>query len=330
MATEMRWDDASSTSPKQPTSGCATFFKKRDSHLISSGDVNTQLDYVLTRCRMFKDVLDTKVVPFECVTPQHKLLVADIRFKAAGGDRPVNRVAHIKWRGLKENNDRFHAAIDYPEVGPDPEETWTIMHENVIKVATEMLGVCRPGQSQFDKMAWLWVEDVQKAVGHKKLAYTKWRADKTEDNLTAYHQARSDAKKAVAAAKSAYYNELVHNLDSDPKCIYQFARARARAAKDIEPQYKCIRDHDGRRLFNCRDILRRWREHFGAISSEEFPHPPIPDGAPTDGLKQTFKFEEVTKEINDMKSNKAVGPDDIPAEFWKSSPRGSQTSSTPS
>jgi hypothetical protein len=59
-----------------------TFFRKIFFHLItfSSGQHCSQIDFILTRKEDRHACLDCKVIPEECVVPQHKLVVADFRF----------------------------------------------------------------------------------------------------------------------------------------------------------------------------------------------------------------------------------------------------------
>ena len=56
-------------------------FKKRDSHLIryKSGNIATQINFILFRRTMGKLVTDVKVIPGEEVALQHQLLVCDMR-----------------------------------------------------------------------------------------------------------------------------------------------------------------------------------------------------------------------------------------------------------
>jgi hypothetical protein len=59
-----------------------TLFRKRVSHLVtfSSGQYCSQIDFILTRREDMHACLDCKVIPGECVVPQHKLVVADFCF----------------------------------------------------------------------------------------------------------------------------------------------------------------------------------------------------------------------------------------------------------
>ena len=62
-----------------------TCFKKRDSRLIKykSGNIATQIDFILFRRTMRKLVTDVKVIPGEEVALQHQLLVCDMRIDVA-------------------------------------------------------------------------------------------------------------------------------------------------------------------------------------------------------------------------------------------------------
>jgi hypothetical protein len=60
-----------------------TLFRKRVSHLVtfSSGLYFSQIDFILARREDKHACLDCKVISGECVVPQHKLVVADFRFR---------------------------------------------------------------------------------------------------------------------------------------------------------------------------------------------------------------------------------------------------------
>jgi hypothetical protein len=58
-------------------------FRKRVSHLVtfSSGQHCSQIDFIFTRREDRHACLDCKVIPGECVVPQHKLVVANFCFR---------------------------------------------------------------------------------------------------------------------------------------------------------------------------------------------------------------------------------------------------------
>jgi hypothetical protein len=59
-----------------------TLFRKRVSHLVtfSSGQHCNQIDFIIARREDRHTCLDCKVIPGECVVPQHKLVIADFHF----------------------------------------------------------------------------------------------------------------------------------------------------------------------------------------------------------------------------------------------------------
>ncbi|KAK6730160.1 hypothetical protein RB195_006928 [Necator americanus] len=64
-------------------------------------------------------------------------------------------------------------------------------------------------------------------------------------------------------------------------------------------------------------ILERWREYYNQLCNEEFCHPPILTVPSVEGPVLPTADVEVSAAHAKMKSNKATGPDDIPADVWK-------------
>ena len=78
-----------------------TVFKKRESHLVTfrSGQYSSQIDFILARREIRRDCLDCKVIPGECVVPQHKLVVAD----SCGGGHFLIRQLMERYREQKKD-----------------------------------------------------------------------------------------------------------------------------------------------------------------------------------------------------------------------------------
>jgi hypothetical protein len=76
-----------------------TLFRKRVSHLVtfSSGQHCSQIDFILTRREDRHACLDCKVIPAECVVPQHKLVVADFRFRVRLQRSKHVQALRMKW-----------------------------------------------------------------------------------------------------------------------------------------------------------------------------------------------------------------------------------------
>jgi hypothetical protein len=81
-----------------------TLFRKRVSHLVtfSSGQYCSQINFILARREDRHACLDCKVIPGECVVPQHKLVVVDFRFRIRFQRSKRIQVSRTKWWKLKE------------------------------------------------------------------------------------------------------------------------------------------------------------------------------------------------------------------------------------
>ena len=80
-----------------------TLFRKRESHLVTfrSGQHSSQIDFILARREDRRDCLDSKVLPGECVVPQHKLVVADFCLRVRVHRDKRAKIARTKWWKLK-------------------------------------------------------------------------------------------------------------------------------------------------------------------------------------------------------------------------------------
>jgi Fe-S cluster assembly scaffold protein SufB len=106
----------------------------------------------------------------------------------------------------------------------------------------------------------------------KKKAYKQWRRTLDPQDKQHYWSCKAEAKKQVSIAKHEHYSNLYHQLETKEgeKDIYRLAKARHEKTKDIS-SVRIVRANDGRILYNDKDILARWKEHYETISTIEFP-----------------------------------------------------------
>uniref|UniRef100_A0A914WXY9 Reverse transcriptase domain-containing protein n=1 Tax=Plectus sambesii TaxID=2011161 RepID=A0A914WXY9_9BILA len=297
-----------------------TFFAKPAAHLRTyySGGKDSQIDFVLTRCRDFRLALDAKIIPSESIGPQHRPLVVTMSIELPREKRDDrNNAARVKWWKLKEQTADVIANIDLPPIHA-ANTAWAALANSVRTVASETLGATKPGRRRIDRLTWLWTDEVQEKVRQKKKQYQQFLAAKTPENWKVYKEAWSAAKTAVASARSAHFESLYQKLDTreGEKEIYRLARSRHQKTLDIEKFYG-VNDENGRLITDKKLAAERWRSYFETISNEEFPHPPISPTAPVQGPVLPIQRYEVADAIGKMKCGKATGPDDIPADLWK-------------
>jgi len=164
-----------------------------------------------------------------------------------------------------------------------------------------------------------------KAKQEKFKALTESRADEElEFNKVQYKTAKKEAKKAVAVAKNNAYERLYQRLNAkgEENEVFKLARARERRTRDFS-SVSCIKDEDGRVLVEDVKVQDRWESYCKLFNGED-----LDVSKHTEHLareeQQNYKpnrpitREEVKEALRKMKSGKAVGPDSIPMEIWKS------------
>ncbi|KAK1558070.1 hypothetical protein QYE76_000087 [Lolium multiflorum] len=252
-----------------------TLFRKRESHLVtfSSGLHSSQIDFVLSRREDRRACIDCKVIPGESVVPQHKLVVADFRFRIRVQRGKRAKVARTKWWKLKgEASQAFRERVikEGPwEEGGDANMMWTSMATCLRKVAVEEFGVTK-GSRREAKDTWWWNDEVQKVIREKKDCFRCLYLDRSAANMEKYKVAKKAAKRAVSEARGRAYEDLYQRLNTKEgeRDIYKMAKFRERKTRDVN-EVKCIKDGDDQLLVKDEAIKRRWREYFDNLYNGE-------------------------------------------------------------
>jgi hypothetical protein len=131
-----------------------TLFRKRVSHLVtfSSGQHCSQIGFILVRREDRHAFLDCKMIPGECVVPQHKLVVADFRFRVRFQWSKRVQASRTKWWKLKEEPAKMFKERVLKE-GPwhergDANNMWIKMSTCIRKVASEEFRVTKGGKRE--------------------------------------------------------------------------------------------------------------------------------------------------------------------------------------
>ena len=83
-----------------------------------------------------------------------------------------------------------------------------------------------------------------------------------------------------------------------------------------------IKDKQGVVLWEHDKIIERWKGYYGKLLNEENPMTVFGDAVPNEGLTAAINREEVEVALKGMKHGKAMGPDGISVEVWKSLGKG--------
>lgn len=139
------------------------------------------------------------------------------------------------------------------------EAQWNGLIDQIWTMAAEALGKTKPGRRFIDKEVWWWTGEVQDATKAKKATFQHWQKSCAASDWQEYHQLKSSAKRAVAAAKFAYHADLYEKLKTpeSANCIYQLANSRHCTSQDID-QVTNIRGANHQMLRDPTVIWHHW------------------------------------------------------------------------
>ncbi|KAL5148302.1 Transcriptional adapter ADA2a [Glycine soja] len=304
-----------------------TWFKKREEHLITykSGGTCSQIDFFLIRKSDRKYCLNCKVISGESLTTQHRVLVMDVRIRDRAKRRSPMVAPRIKWWHLKgEKQGIFQQKIWEGWCGQSQgsaNDMWNKMSQEIIKVAKETLGESR-GFGPRGKESWWWNENVQSKVRVKNECFKEWSRCRNSETWDKYKIARNETKKTVSEARAQAFDGLYKALGTrdGERSIYRLAKGRERKTRDLD-QVKCVKDEEGKVLVHEKDIKERWKAYFHNLFNDGYGY----DSSSLDTREEdrNYKYyrriqkQEVKEVLKRMSNGKAVGPDNIPIEVWK-------------
>ena len=298
-----------------------TFFKKRQSHLITyeSGPHNTQISYILSRKEHLKMVKDVKVIPSEeCVT-QHKLLVGSLNLYPSNVQErpfvPKRRVWKLKDPSVSAAFEEEFCKYTDEIVNTDectPNNLWGVIKSAMLSTTEKVCGWTR--KTQWKKQTWWWNEAVSKAVKEKKLRWKEWkRGDGSKER---YLSAKRSAKHAVYLAKKMAeprFKEVGRN-------IFKIAKHMKGTNRDVVGE-KCVKNDDGNIAFSEEDIKNAWKSYHSRLLNHEneWDMSSLPEVFPTVGPPIIVTVDMVLLAIKCMKIGKAAGPSGVMTEMLKAS-----------
>ena len=144
---------------------------QEDEHRMTykSGGKSTEVDYVMYRRRILKEMCDCKVILNECVAKQHRMVVCKmvlmVKKKKAEKVKPK-----IQWWKLKETSYQEAFRQEVTRILGDKDrlpDEWDKTAEMLRKTAETVLGVTF-GKRKGDRKAWWWNEKVQESIKEKR------------------------------------------------------------------------------------------------------------------------------------------------------------------
>lgn len=279
----------------------------------SPGDqYRNQIDFILVSQRHFNSVKNVKTYPGADIGSDHNPIVMKfmVKLKKQKHQRnnPKLNMDKLKDERIKiEYNvavkNKYEALIQEQEE-VSTENEWNAIRDSMVKAAEEIL----PKKERIAKQPWMTVEILEKMEERKK--------EKNKDSFR-YRQLKRQIDDECTKAKEKYWNEKCTEIETLEK--HHKSRDMHKKIKEVVENRKdargsnCIKDKNGKMLFDAEEIKCRWEEYVTELYSD-IRHDP-PNTLNEDG--PDIMLSEVKKAIKMLKANKAPGNDQITSEMIK-------------
>ncbi|GJR12096.1 hypothetical protein Tco_0794748 [Tanacetum coccineum] len=213
----------------------------------------------------------------------------------------------------------------------DADSMWNTLASIIKDTAKDTLGVAI-GTSKTHtarRESWWLCEEVQSIVAVKQVRFRELLSCQEGNEVEwlraheRYKEAKRQAKKSVAPAKEKAYEDMYKKLDSKEGAndIFRITKARERRRNLGDICFK--KDEEGRTITDEEEIKKRWGEYFAYLFNAGEPEGHKEGVGPSRLLHPECYYSRISQEemrtsLQKMGRNKAVGPNQIPIEAWRS------------
>jgi len=135
-----------------------------------------------------------------------------------------------------------------------------------------------------------------------------------QEDKRRFDEAKRAAKKGIWKAREVERKKFGEKLEEENEkgTVFRVAKQMVRSNRDVVGG-DCIKDTNGRIVFDDNQVLETWRAYYEKLSNEEFPwnKDTLTAADPTAGPCEKITIAEVQAAIKKMKSSKAAGPSGV-------------------
>ena len=290
-----------------------------------------QLDFVIIDQKHRTEVLNTRTYHSADCDTDHSLVVSSIRLEP----RPYHRrrarskkidigkssLPDLQQQYCKAVEDRLDTIAEL-EPFTDVDTYWNHLREAIYQPANEIFGLRRRQDPDWYRES---RASLQPVLEMKRTALLKVKSKCTPASLAEYKAAKTSARLAVRSCVKSYWDSLCLRIESarDSGNIKEMFASIKTATGPSAQTCGALRNRDGSFIEDGRKKLDRWVEHYSELYGAEgtanhdyinnLPNEPV-----LDDLDDPPDLAEVISVIRGLRSGRASGCDEIPAELLKS------------
>ena len=287
-----------------------------------------QIDHICINKKFRRSLQDVRVKRSADVASDHHLLIAKIKLKLKKSQKETTiqrqrynvgllRDMETKEKYMLQLSNKFQVLEELHEDSDTTEQQWKNIKETLTSTCEEVVGYRKHTHKEWITADTLRKIEVRKqkksAVNNSRTRTSKAKAQEE------YSEANREVKRSIKADKRSYIDRLAEEAEQaagsgNLKQLYDTTRKLSgKYSKSERP----VKDKEGKTIMAEEEQLNRWAEHFEELLNRPSPlnppdiQPAIAD-LPISGDRPNR--EEIRKAIQKLKSGKAAGPDNIPAE----------------
>ncbi|XP_061469435.1 uncharacterized protein LOC133378834 isoform X1 [Rhineura floridana] len=185
--------------------------------------------------------------------------------------------------------------------------------KTILEAQLECIPQIRKGTARAKKMpAWL-TSEVKEALRGKKSSFRKWKSCPNEENKKEHKLWQKKCKKTIRNAKKEFEEHIAKNIKTNNKKFYKYIQSRRPSREAIGP----LDDKGVKGVLKNDETAEKLNEFFASVFTvEDIGQIPEPEltfaGRDSEELRQiVVTREEVLGLIDNIKTDKSLGPDDI-------------------
>ncbi|VDP52022.1 unnamed protein product [Schistosoma margrebowiei] len=291
-----------------------------------------QMDHICINKTFRRTIKDMRTKRGADIASDHHLLVAKMKLKLkkhwtmgrtisqkfnTAFLQDTNKLNKLKI-DLSNKFQAFHDLLNGE--GTTVESNWKGIKEAITSTCHEVLGYKKHHHKE-----WITVDTLDKIQErrNKKAAVNTsgTRAEKAKSQAE-YTEVKKQVKRSIRTDKRTYVEYLAKTVEKaanegNMRQLYDITKKLSGSRRKPE---RPVESKEGEVITNIEEQRNRWAEHFKELLNRPAPLDPTNiEAAPTDlpiNIGPTT-IEEIIIDIRQIKSGKAAGPDDIPAEALK-------------
>ena len=285
-----------------------------------------QLDYILVRQRYGNSVKNARSYPGADIDSDHNLVMMTIEVRLKRRLQKTSR--HKKWRleGIEEKAGAFQKETlkelvkGGTDQGRSVDDDWKEFSNAVKKSAEKTIGYQKARRA---KKPWVSEKMIEKMDERRR-----WKNVGNDNGLKRYKQLNNELRRETDKARENWWKEECDNLEEMDKkgrsdLMYAKVKEITRTAKSGASSGSAIKDKAGVLLTEPDEVRNRWKEYIEDLycgsDKPKFEELGIESESEVeeDNKGPELLGDEIRTAIKELRKKKAVGVDEIPAEFLK-------------